>query len=160
VLAVAGQAVGPAGPAFKDPRVRAGLALSPSGARGHGGDDLIPPEHYAAVDIPLLHVTGTEDRLGEGQEDADFDPYLRTLPFQRIPAADQFLLVLHGARHDDFSGTIRGGDPAPDSRVTIITAEAACLFFDAYLQGRETAWYNLRNKFAEFLDPDDYYEFR
>jgi predicted dienelactone hydrolase len=158
VLAAAGQWIGLAGAEFKEPRLRAGVALSPSGGRGPGENDPLPAEHFAAIDIPLLHVTGTEDRTD--LVDSDFDPYVRTLPFQHIPCDDQFLLVLHGARHNDFSGTLQGGDPAPDNRYTIITSEVAVLFFDAYLKGEETAWYNLRNLLAEHLDPEDYYEFR
>lgn len=158
VMAAAGQAIGAMGPGFKAPQLSAGLVLSPSGGRGPGENEPIPAEHYAAIDIPLLHVTGTEDRPVL-VDNPDYDPFIRTLPFQNIPAGDQFLLVLHGARHDDFSGLDKGR-PAPDSRVSIITAEVAVLFFDAYLKGGETAWYNLRNKLAEYLDAEDYYEFR
>jgi len=158
VMASAGQAIGRMGPQFKDPRVRAGVLLSPSGGRGPGVDEVIPAEHYAAIDIPLLHITGTEDR-SDLVGDSDFDPFIRTLPFQEIPAGDQFLLVLHEARHEDFSG-MRQGEPAPDTRYTVIVAEVAVLFFDAYLKGSETAWYNLRNKLGEHLDAEDYYEFR
>ena len=159
VMALAGQAVGAVGPEFKDPRFGAGVALSPSGARGPGDSDLLPPDQFAWIDMPLLHVTGTEDKSELG-DNPDYDPYVRTLPFQHIPVDDQFLLVLHGATHDDFSGTRRDGNPAPDTRYTVITAEVAVLFFDAYLKGSETAWYNLRNRLGEYLDPEDYYEFR
>ena len=158
VLALAGQAVGAVGPAFKDVRIRAGLALSPSGGRGPFEDDPIPPDHFAMVDIPILHVTGTLDAPSFRSD--DFDPFIRTLPFQHIPADDQYLLVLDGARHDDFSGTGRGHEEAPETRYTLITAEVALLFFDAYLKGSETAWANLRAKMPEFLAPVDYFEFR
>lgn len=109
------------------------------------------------IDIPILHVTGTRD--APFNRGPDFDPFIRTLPFQQIPAGDQYLLVFDGAEHEDFSGTARGRE-APETRYTIITAEVALLFFDAYLKDSETAWRNLRAKMPEFLDPVDYFEFR
>lgn len=157
VLALAGQSVGAVGPAFKDTRIRAGLALSPSGGRGPYEDDPIPPQHFAMVDVPILHVTGTHDAPAFRSD--EFDPYLRTLPFQHIPIEDQYLLVFDGAVHEDFSGTQRGKE-APETRYTLITAEVALLFFDAYLKDSEIAWENLRAKMPEFLDPVDYFEFR
>lgn len=157
VLALAGQSLGAAGAAFKDTRIAAGLALSPSGGRGPFEDDLIPPEDFAMVDIPILHVTGTRD-LPSFRGD-DFDPFIRTLPFQHIPVDDQYLLVFDGAEHDDFNGISRGKE-SPETRYTLITAEVALLFFDAYLKDSESAWENLRAKMPEFLDSVDYFEFR
>ena len=157
VLAMAGQTVGPVGAEFLDPRIVAGVALSPSGGRGIGEDEVLPPEHFAAIGIPILHVTGTEDTPPLSED--TFDPYIRTLPFQMIPAGEQYLVVFKGATHDDFSGMVRG-DPAPDNRYTVTVAEMACLFFDAYLKGSETAWSNLRNRVSEYLEKGDYYEYR
>lgn len=157
VLAAAGQTIGPVGAEFKDPRVAAVVALSPSGGRGIGGEELLPADHFAAIDIPVLHVTGTEDTPPLAE--TEFDPYIRTLPFQHIPVDEQYLLVFGGAKHDDFSGMARG-KPAPDNRYTVTLAETACLFFDAHLKGSEPAWYNLRNRISEFLEEGDYYEYR
>lgn len=157
VMALAGQAVGVVGAAFKDPRVVAGLALSPSGGRGPYEDDPIPADHFDLIDIPLFHVTGTRDMpFYRGEE---FDPFIRTLPFQNIPVDDQYLLVFDGAEHDDFSGTQRGRE-MPETRYTLILSEVVPLFFDAYLKQSETAWENLRARMPEFLDPVDYFEFR
>ena len=162
VLAAAGQLMGPLAADFKDARITAGVALSPSGGRGIGEDEVIPDEHYAGVDIPLLHITGTEDK--PPLSDAPFDPYIRTLPFQKIPAAEQYLVVFEEADHEVFSGMTRemrrGSQPAPDSRVTVTTAEMACLFFDAYLKGSDSAWTNLRTRVSEYLEKGDYYEYR
>ncbi len=158
VLALAGQSIGPFSASFKDPRIRAALALSPTGAIGMNEDEIVPADNYAEIDIPILHVTGTEDRLPLST--ADFDPYIRTLPFQQIPAGDQYLIVLNGAEHEAFSGTVKGKEAAADTRYTVITAEAALLFFDAYLKDDDDAYFNLRNRLAEHLDREDYLEFR
>lgn len=158
VLAVAGQAIGPMNASYKDTRIRAAVALSPSGGRGMNDSEVVPPEAYSAIDIPILHITGTEDRLPLGGGE-DFDPYIRTLPFQYIPNDDQYLIVLHGAEHDDFSST-RQGRRVSGNRYTMLTAEASLLFFDAYLRDSESAGINLRNHLAEHLDREDYYEFR
>jgi len=158
VLTAAGQVMGAAGTQFADDRIRAGLALSPTAGRGLGDDEMLPPEHFAMIAIPILHVTGTEDRPPMG--DAGFDPAIRTLPYQMIPAEEQYLLVFDGAAHDDFSGTTARGKPATDTRYTMITAEVALLFFDAYLKDNEAAWTNLRGTLAEHLDPGDHFEYR
>jgi len=34
------------------------------------------------------------------------------------------------------------------------------LFFDAYLRDNDDAYFNLRNRLAEHLDKEDYFEFR
>jgi predicted dienelactone hydrolase len=82
------------GLALPDPRLAAGIALSP-----------VPPlwmeraNSFSRVTAPILHVTGTNDRgVVEAATPAD-----RTIPFHAI-SAPGVLVVLEGASHASFAG--------------------------------------------------------
>ncbi|MCC7427246.1 MAG: acetylhydrolase [Alphaproteobacteria bacterium] len=105
VLSAAGQ--GFAAPAaalppgrFAEPRLKAGIALSPAPpAREEGAA-------FARILFPLLHIFGTEDRLAlPGQN----EPMRRRVPFDRIGTVEQYLLVVQGANHMVFGGEGRWG---------------------------------------------------
>ncbi len=160
VLALAGQWLPGAGVAFKDARIRAGMALSPNIPTGPGMPQGVAPEDidltgiYDAIDIPILHVTGTRDGmpLGEG----DFDPATRLLPFRHMDHSPQYLLVLDGATHATFSSRLRGGrEDIADMRHAQSVATAAVLFFDAWLKDDDDARAVLANSFAAGLAPGD-----
>lgn len=156
VMAAAGQRLPGTGQGFDDPRIRAGLLLSPSGTRLPGqADTQHGARDYDAVRIPLLHVTGTRDS----------DPQLRILPYKSIRAPGQYLLLLDGATHGDFSAAAQRSElqdpPGPErDRVTNAVALAAVLFFDAYLKGSEAALTALREEFPSQLKSADRFEFK
>ncbi len=160
VLAAAGQWLPGAGLSFKDARIRAGMALSPNIPIGPGLPAGTSPEDidltgiYDAIDIPILHITGTQDGmpLGEG----DFDPAIRLLPFRHMDRSPQYLLVLAGATHTTFSSRLRGGrEDMADMRHAQSVATAAVLFFDAWLKDDDEARGVLADSFAAGLAPGD-----
>ena len=150
-MAAAGQRIGAYGARFKDPRVKAGVLLSPNlpSAAGQNTDRL-----YEAVDIPLMHITGTEDGMPAGE--TDFDPETRTKPYRLMNHTDQYLLVLDGANHSTFSG--RMGDEEVDLHDAV--ALASVLFFDAYLKQDDSALLDLREEFPRNLAVGDLFEFK
>ena len=100
VLTAAGQAMGRFGNRFKDDRIKAAIALSPSQPRRHNAST------YTQVDIPILHITGTADG-NPVQNNANFDPNSRRFPFDQIKARGQHLIILDQAVHATFSGNSR-----------------------------------------------------
>jgi predicted dienelactone hydrolase len=82
-----------------DPRLRAGVALSPVPPLG-----MRPADAYDRVAAPILHVTGTQDR---GVIEAA-TPEDRLIPFRNI-AAPGVLAVLAGATHAAFAGEPSAG---------------------------------------------------
>jgi len=134
-LIAAGETVGRRGLSFKEPRLKAAIAYSPNlPQRGADRDGL-----YDAIDIPLLHVTGTEDDMPLG-EDRDFDPEQRAEPFARIPHRPQYLLVLDGADHSVFGGRAGRRGARPDDPAYWEVVEAASLaFWEAHLKGDAAA---------------------
>jgi len=159
VMTAAGQRTGLHGTRFKEPRIKAGVLLSPNVPTGQSLEGL-----YDEVDIPLLHVTGTED--GMPLSSGGFDPAIRTKPFELIDQPDQYLLVLDGATHGSFSG--RPNDlgeevemTLPDlEEVKISVATATVLFFDAYLKNDPKAKRKLREEFRRSLNPGDRFKMK
>ena len=165
VMAAAGQRMPRVALAYKEKRIRAGIALSPSATRMPGMAEQTNPEaDYAHIEIPLMHVTGTLDGAGPGMGGtAEQDAPMRTLPYKMTQAPEQYLLVFDGATHGNFSGAGLGAGPEddlPDTRYTRTTALAAVLFFNAYLKGDEAAREALRQEFPAALAPRDRYEFK
>lgn len=180
VLTAAGQRMGPYGAPFKEPRVRAGIALSPN-LPNQMMPGQSPQMIYNLIDIPVFHMTGTEDGMplgeggaGPGGPGANFDPTTRTLPYQYTPASDQYLLVLDGAHHNTFSSRLRNIDDIDPSeelpnanmggrgevRHVQAVAMGAVMFFDAYLKEDASALKMLKGGFSQTLEPGDRFEFK
>ena len=158
-LVAAGQRMGPGGAWFyKEPRIKAGLLMSPS-LPIQGGD---LTQLYRSIDIPLFHVTGTKDGNAV-PGNREFDPVERTLPYQNLKIPHQYLLVLNGATHNSFSGLEHGPHAhgrEVETRYTHATQEAALLFFDAYVKGDPKAEAALRSAFKSRLDTGDHFEWK
>lgn len=150
-MAAAGQAFGFHGTRFKEPRIKVGVPLSPNVTVGPGQS---LTGLYDAIDIPLLHVTGSGDGM---MGDVDFDPLSRTIPYRTITAPDQYLLVLDGASHSTFSGRVDDGD---GGEVQEVIALLVVLFLNAHLRGDAAARDELRRDFAYRLAPEDIFEFK
>jgi predicted dienelactone hydrolase len=104
---------------FRDPRIRAAIVYSPNKPR-QGEAKAV----FAKVNTPILHFTGTKD---VSPLDLEETPWERTIPFQTITGADQFLIVLHDGDHGVFGGRIgRGGlnKPTDPAHVAVINAES------------------------------------
>ncbi|MCX7933362.1 MAG: acetylhydrolase [Rhodovarius sp.] len=109
-----------------EPRIRAGIALSPVPPRR-----LSPAWAMAGVDRPLLHVTGSRD----SSPLEETTPEQRTLLFRHTPdGVPAALLWLAGAGHMDFAGVGAVG-AAFRPRIAL----AAVLFLRAVLQGDQQA---------------------
>ena len=158
-LVAAGQHMGPGGQwFFKEPRIKAGLLMSPS-VPLQGGD---LAALYRDIDIPLFHVTGTKD-ANAIPTDKPFDPIERTIPYRTLTTPYQYLLVLEGAGHSAFSGLEHGPHAhgkEVETRYTRAVQQAAVLFFDAYLKEDKTAEAALRNSFKSSLEPGDRFEWK
>jgi predicted dienelactone hydrolase len=158
-MVAAGQRMGPGGQwFFKEPRIRAGLVMSPN-IPIQGGD---LAALYREIDIPLFHVTGTEDgNAVPGNK--EFDPIQRTMPFRALGIPHQYLLVLDGAGHNAFSGLEHGPHAhgaEVETRYTRAVADGAVLFFSAYLRGDAAALDALRHGFRSSLDPADQFQWK
>jgi predicted dienelactone hydrolase len=90
------------GTSYADPRVKAIIAMSPQGVSETFG---LTNESWANVHVPVLFMTGTNDR-GIAEDET---PEWRRQAFERSPDGDKWLVVFEGAGHAIFTGRI---DPA------------------------------------------------
>lgn len=129
-LAVAGQVfVGPDGEEFHlaEPRVKAGVAMSPSAPRRRDRLEAI----YGSIHIPLLHMTGTRDESPLGLTAAAD----RRLAFDHIRGADQCLVIFRDADHMVFSDHRRRlAAGAKDPQFHELIRMTTTAFWDAYLK--------------------------
>ena len=151
----AGERIGSRQQTFKEARIKAGVVLSPNLPRRQ----FDPAVNYRDIDIPLFHITGTEDR------DANLAgalPVRRTRPYELGPAGDKFLLVFDGADHRTFGGlrTQFGEYSAKDPAHHAAIGRGVVAFFDAYLKGDGAAEDWLRRQFRTILAPGDRFEYR
>lgn len=156
VLMAAGESMPVLGTQMKEPRIKAAVALSPNLPQRALNKEINADSLYGAVDIPIFHMTGTEDGYPFAD---DFDPATRTLPYQGIAAHDQYLLVLDGANHAAFGGGTRKGQDN-DPRWQRAVADGTILFFDAYLRADDTAKQKLRHEYVRSLKTQDRFEYK
>jgi predicted dienelactone hydrolase len=114
-----------AGSGLADARVKAAILMSPT--PGPGGN---AAANFSAVSVPILHLTGTEDR----DESVPQDVSERFKPFAVLKGRPQALVVFLGGDHLVFSATpsellARPGYRAVQTSVQDITTR----FFDAVL---------------------------
>lgn len=124
--AVSGQTTAGNRASFTDGRIKAALALSPSGP-SRGGD---PGPAFRDVKIPWLLMTGTKDVARMG---ADLASRLSVYP--ALPAGGTYELVLDGAEHSAFTDRARPGEADgrnPNHHRAILALSTA--FWDAYLR--------------------------
>jgi len=125
---------------FRDPRVRAGLALSPQGHGRFGIDE----GAWSEIDAPLMMLTGTRDSGAEAGESWEW----RRDGFEEMQAsratAAVYFCVLDDADHMDFSdrregwlSRLRGGEHDPRYHAWI--GELALAFFDAHVMNDRNA---------------------
>jgi predicted dienelactone hydrolase len=125
-----------------DPRFKAAIAMSAPAPRP--GVDA--GKVFSAITAPILHMTGTLDDMPVGNSPASE----RRIPFDRIPAKDQYLVTFTEGDHMIFSGRPRQtgrrldatgmtGDPAMDPRFQELTKVATTAFWEACLNGNPRA---------------------
>jgi predicted dienelactone hydrolase len=134
------------GLALPDPRLQAGIALSPTLPRG-----LSPAVAVAGITRPMLWITGTEDH---GVLDGTA-PEQREIPFRSLAGVRQALLVLHGASHfafaDEGTAGARWADPTFHAR----TAAVSVAFLRAALLEDTAAAASLRQGAPGILAASD-----
>lgn len=157
VLIAAGERIGKKGFSFKEPRIKVGVPLSPN-IPDNPPDDL--NTLYNDINIPLFHITGTEDGDPLGRK-IDFSPKERTLPYQNIKTSAQFLLVLYKAVHMTFSAGKRlsNDDPYYDEHIESIK-KGVTAFLNYYLKKNETNGEWLKNEYKNSLHPKDTFEWK
>ena len=115
---------------LSDPRVKCVVPISAQGESENYG---LTKESWTKATVPALHITGTRDRSAPerpGERMGDF--HTKTIPFERSPPGDKYLLVIEGANHVSFGGRLgrlRGGGDAPG-----LTKALSLAFFDAFLK--------------------------
>lgn len=119
---------------WREPRLRAALAFSPSARSGD------PARAFGDIALPFLSITGGEDRTPMVD---DVAPAQRLLPFGAMPAGGKYLLVFEGAGHASFGGSDEGrrldDRPAATERVRPLVQQASTWFWQAHLQGDAAA---------------------
>ncbi len=124
---------------FKEPRFKAGILYSP-GSVEHL-DDPDPKDVYPSIDIPLFHMTGTDD----GSPISDRDYTMRLAPYEHTTQAEKYLLVLKDGDHMVYNGSRGklGQNPNREKHENIIKI-AALVFWDAQLKAdaRAQDWLN------------------
>ncbi len=125
---------------FKEPRFKAGILYSPVPVDHLGPDDAggaeASAEVYAGIDIPLMHMTGTEDSSPISGISYDH----RFAVYEGSTKADKYLLVKEGGDHMVYNGTRGklGENPLRERHEDIIKITALA-FWEAYLKGNEAA---------------------
>ncbi len=149
-LAVAGQAFrGAEGKTvtFSDPRVKAGLVMSPSAPL----KDVYAENTFGAIRIPCLHMTGTEDESPLGlttKED-------RRAAYDGTQLADQYLIMFQGGDHAIFTDQDRPfGEGGKDDLFRRLIQTTSTMFWKAYLDGGATAKQQLAGDLKSLLGSD------
>jgi predicted dienelactone hydrolase len=129
--AVSGQRAPLVGDRFREPRIRAALAMSPSKPRRGSAEDA-----FGAVSIPWLVMTGTHDTAPIGGQTVE----TRLAVFPALAPGDKYELVLEGAEHSAFNDRELPGDRLPrnpNHHRAILALSTA--FWDAHLRGDAAA---------------------
>jgi len=135
---------------YNDTRFKAGILYSP-GPIAHLGVDA-PEDIYGAIDIPLFHMTGTDD----DSPVENWDYKKRLVVFENSTRADKHLLVIKDGDHMVFNGSRGklGVNPNKDKHEGIIKI-AALAYWDMMLKNDASAkdWFT-RNAFADWLQSE------
>lgn len=139
---------------FRESRFKAGILYSPSPINHLAFD--APEDIYGTTDIPLFHMTGTQD--GSPIEDWGYEK--RLVVYRHITKATQHLLVIQDGDHMVFTGS-RGQLGENDNREkheTIIKISALA-YWEMMLKGNADAenWL-LGNSFQDWLGNDGSFE--
>ena len=114
---------------FKDARVRCILPISGQGTGQQG----LSESSWSALTIPMLTMTGSQDKGAGGQ-----GPDWKKEPFRFSPDGDKYLVFIEGANHVSFGGALPGAIPD-------VVKAATLAFWDAYLKDNPTAKTSLKS---------------
>jgi predicted dienelactone hydrolase len=122
--------------AFRDPRIIAAIALSPSTLTTGGLD-----EAFGGITIPFLSVTGTADGMPKIVRDAlpsaaqIAQQAQRTGPYTGMAPGQKYLIVFQDGDHMVFSGNQRRGAAGPVAHIQTVTAQVTTAFWGMALLG-------------------------
>jgi len=132
-------ALGPE-PRYRDPRIKAAIAMSTPTTQGNDTDAA-----FDGVSIPVFHMTGTKDELPGERRSTDTAPIVgntkaaeRLRPYQHTCHAPADLLVLKDGDHMVFSGRLTGSRPADKAFQDRVLASSTA-FWDAWLRDDPSA---------------------
>ncbi len=145
-LAVCGER-GPGGESMADPRIRAGLAFSPTAGPESGRE-----QRFAGIRMPMLVVTGTQDSdmMGTGAT-----PETRRATFAAMSPPDKYMVVLEGAQHMNFGGGARANASGKGPHYTAAVDAISLAYWNAMLRGDAAARAWLANGTRSVLDAGD-----
>lgn len=142
-MLIAGQTLGIGNEVFRDPRVKATLALS------EPVPSIMPETVFKTVDTPVLHMTGTRDDSPVGETMAA----ARRIPFDRIEGPAQYLLILKDGDHMVF---VRPQSPVHQKLIE----EASTAFWEAYLEDSPQALAWLNTEFPKLSKAEGTFEIK
>jgi predicted dienelactone hydrolase len=122
--------------AFRDPRIVAAIALSPSTLTT--GD---VSEAFGGIMIPFLSITGTADGTPKIARDAVpstaqiEQQAQRTGPYAGMTPGRKYLIVFQDGDHMVFAGNLRRTPTGPDSHIQTVTARLSTAFWGMTLFG-------------------------
>ena len=135
---------------FRDPRIRAVVAINPITSQ------LFGPESLSKIDIPLLMIAASNDTIAPALPE-------QIRPFAWLTTANRYLLVMQGATHFSTIG-ITGTEPidlppavvGPYPEIAQDYTQAMSLaFFNTYLKGEEQYASVLTSAFTtRFSEPE------
>ena len=111
---------------FLDKRVKCILPISAQGTGQQG----LTEQSWNALRMPMMTITGTEDR-GVGGQSVEW----RKEPYKYSLAGDKYLIVIEGANHGSYGGALRMRGGAATEIVNLSTTK----YWDAYLKNSEEA---------------------
>lgn len=127
---------------YEEPRVKAGIAMSPSPPNATADNPNKLEEAFGGIRVPMLYMTGTRD---DGGRITNVTPQQRLLPFEHTKSVDCFQLVFTDGDHGVFAGVRRPGTllrrqegPDPEA-VRAVVRTVSTAFWDAYLRQDEEA---------------------
>jgi predicted dienelactone hydrolase len=113
---------------FLDKRVKAGIAMSGSGAKSTDQDVA-----FSSIKMPVFYLTGTLDKVGNigaGQ---------RRTPFDHSTFPETYLVTFDGANHMTFGPRGSIFAPADKEKYQKFIRQSTTAFWDAYLKGDAAA---------------------
>ncbi|HEX8342704.1 MAG TPA: alpha/beta fold hydrolase [Tepidisphaeraceae bacterium] len=125
---------------FRDPRIKAVVAMSPAPPPKSN----LPAAAFARMAAPIFYLTGT----------ADFEMITmagvkqRREPFDKGGGSDQYLAIFAGGDHGLFVGRRRGGARKSDAAAWAYIQKATTEFFNAYLRNDPASLVWMREKAA------------
>ena len=141
---------------YKLNRFKAGILYSP-GSVEHLGD-FQPAEVYPPLDIPLMHMTGTDD--GSPLSDQGYKD-IRLAVYDHTRLADKYMMILNDGDHMVFNGSRGklGQNPNRDTHESLIKLMALG-FWEIYLKDNQSARDWIQNHAQPYLidQADFYYE--